>query len=87
MEVSQARLDLAQAKDALTRARVTIHSFNAARVESDIKPGLETVTKDYDAGKKALAERNYRRVGLGISLVAIAVMLVGLRLYIKRIES
>ena len=86
MEVSQARLDLAQAKDALTKARVTIHSFNTARVESDIKPGLETVTKDYDAGKKALAERNYRRVGLGISLVAIAVMLVGLRLYVKRIE-
>ena len=87
MEVSQAKLDLAQAKDALTKARVTVHSFNVAHVESDIKSGLETAAKDYEAGKKAMAERNYRRVGLGLSLVAIALMLVGLRLYIKRIES
>ena len=87
MEVSQASLDLTQARDALIKARVTVHSFNAARVESEIKPGLETAAKDYEAGKKAMAERNYRRVGLGISLVAIALVLVGLRLYIKRIES
>ena len=72
MEVSQARLDLVQARDVLTKARVTVHSFNVARIEADIKPGLETAAKDYDAGKKAMAERNYRRVGLGISLVAIA---------------
>ena len=72
MEVSQARLDLTQARDALMKARVTVHSFNVARVEADIKPGLEASAKDYDAGKRAMAERNYRRVGLGISLVAIA---------------
>jgi predicted CXXCH cytochrome family protein len=87
MEVSQASLDLTQARDALIKARVTVHTFNAARVESEIKPGLEIAAKDYEAGKKAMAERNYRRVGLGISLVAIALVLVGLRLYIKRIES
>ena len=87
MEVSQARLDLAQARDALIKARVTVHSFNVGRVESDVTPGLEIAAKDYDAGKKAMAERNYRRVGLGISLVAIALVLVGLRLYIRRIES
>jgi hypothetical protein len=87
MEVSQARLDLTQARDALIKARVTVHTFNVARVESEIKPGLEVAAKDYEAGKKAMAERNYRRVGLGISLVAIALVLVGLRLYIKRIES
>jgi hypothetical protein len=87
MEVSQAKLDLTQAKDALIKARVTIHSFNVDRVASDIKPGLETAAKDYDAGQKALAERNYRRIGLGISLLAIALVLIGLRLYIKQIES
>lgn len=87
MEVSQARLDLDQAKDALTKARVTIHSFNEAKVEGDIKPGMETAHKDYEAGKKALAERDYRRMGLGASLAAVALMMVALRLYIKRIES
>jgi hypothetical protein len=87
MEVSQPKLELTQAKDALIKARVTIHSLNEAKVETDVKPGLETAAKEYDAGKKALAERNHRRVGLGLSLVAIALVLIGLRLYIKRIES
>ncbi len=87
MEVSQARLDLTQARDALIKARVTVHTFNVAHVESEVKPGMETAAKGTEAGKKAMAERNYRRVGLGMSLVAIALVLVGLRLYIKRIES
>ena len=34
-----------------------------------------------------MAERDYRRVGLGMSLVAIALVLVGFRLYLKQIES
>jgi hypothetical protein len=87
MEVSQAKLDLAQANDALTKARVTVHSFDEAKLEADIKPGLETAAKDSDAGKRALTERDYRRVGLGVSLVAIALMMIALRLYIRRIES
>ena len=87
MEVSQAQLDLTQAKDALIKARVTIHSFNVGRVGAEIKPGLETAAKDYQAGQKALAERNYRRLGLGFSLVAIALVLIGLRMYIKQIEG
>ena len=87
MEVSQANLDLVQARDVLTKARVTVHSFNVARMDSDIRPGMETAAKDYDAGKKAMAERDYRRVGLGMSLVAIALVLVGFRLYLKQIES
>lgn len=87
MEVSQAKLDLTQARDALTKARVTVHSFNVQRVNTDIKPGLDTAAKDYKAGQQALTERNYRRMGLGVSLVAIALALIGLRLYIKQIES
>lgn len=87
MEVSQAKLDLAQARDALTKARVAIHSFNATREETEIQPGMANAAKDYQAGEKALAERNYRRVGLGISLLAIVLVLIGLRLYIKQIES
>jgi predicted CXXCH cytochrome family protein len=87
MEVSQANLDLVQAKDVLTKARVTVHSFSVARIESEIKPGIETAAKGYDAGKKAMAERDYRGVGLGMSLVAIVLVLVGFRLYLKQIES
>src|SRR5215470_12879996 len=71
MEVSEAKLDLAQARDALTKARVAVHAADPSRLEADIKPGLDAAAKDYDAGKRALQERNYRRVGLAFSLLAI----------------
>ena len=87
MEVSEAKLDLSQAKDALTKARVTLHSANLTKVEADIKPGLEASVKDYRAGEAALAERSYRRVGLALSLIAIALAIVGLKLYIQQIEG
>ena len=87
MEVSEARLGQSQARDSLTKARVTIHSFRKDLVDQDIQAGRAIADKDLQAGQKAMTERNYRRVGLGISLLAIGIVLVGLRLYIKTIES
>jgi len=87
MEVSEARLGQDQARDSLTKARVTIHSFRTDLVDQDIQAGLKIASKNLQAGKGAMVERNQRRVGLGISLIAIGIVLVGLRLYIKKIES
>jgi predicted CXXCH cytochrome family protein len=87
MEVSQAKLEQAQARDALTKARVIIHSFNTARVEAEVQPGLHVAAKTLQAGKEALAERNFRRLGLALSVLAIGVVLVALRLYIRELES
>lgn len=87
MEVSQALLDEDQARDSLTKARVTIHSFRKELVDQDIQAGLKIAAKDLQAGRDALRERGYRRIGLGFSLAAIAVVLVGLRLYIRKIEQ
>lgn len=87
MEVSEARLGQNQARDWLTKARVTIHSFQKALVDQDIEAGLKIAAKNLQAGQKAMAERNYRRVGLGMSLIAIGLVLAGIHLYIKRIES
>lgn len=87
MEVSEARLGQNEARDSLTKARVTIHSFRTDLVNQDIQAGLKIAAKNLQAGKDAMVERNRRRAGLGVSLIAIAMVLVGLRLYIKRIES
>ncbi|HEY6972636.1 MAG TPA: cytochrome c3 family protein [Candidatus Angelobacter sp.] len=87
MEVSEARLGQNEARDALTKARVTIHSFRQDLIDQDIQAGLTIATKNLKAGQKAMAERNYRRLGLGMSLIAIGIVLAGLRLYIKKIES
>jgi len=71
----------------LTKARVAIHSFRTDLVGQDVQAGLKIAAKNLQAGEKAMVERNYRRVGLGMSLIAIGMVLVGLRLYIKKIES
>ncbi len=87
MEVSQAKLEQAQARDALTKARVTIHSLQTAKVQEDVRAGLAVATKTYGVGVKALKERDYRRIGLAVSLVAIAIVLLALQLYIREIEK
>jgi hypothetical protein len=56
-------------------------------VEQDIQAGLKIAGQNLQAGKKAMVERNHRRVGLGMSLIAIGIALAGLRLYMKKIES
>jgi cytochrome c3-like protein len=87
MEVSEARTELDQARDALTKARVTIHSLDAARVSQDVQSGLKNTTKAHEEGTAALKERDYRRKGLGLSLIAILIMLIGLAMYIRQIEK
>jgi len=86
MEVSEARLQQDQARDSLTKARVTIHSFQAKLIEQDIQGGLKIAAKDLQEGKEALSERDYRRKGLAVAVVFITITLIGLYLYIRKIE-
>lgn len=87
MEVSDARTEQDQARDSLTKARVAIHSLDVKHVDQDIQAGLKVVNKAEQEGKAALAERDFRRKGLGLSLVAILIVIVGLGLYIRQIEK
>jgi hypothetical protein len=87
MEVGEARLGQDQARDSLTKARVTIHSFRTDLVDEDIQAGLKIAAKNLQAGQKAMVERNRRRIGLGVSLITIGIVLAGLWQYIKKIES
>jgi nitrate/TMAO reductase-like tetraheme cytochrome c subunit len=86
MEVSEASLQQDQARDSLTKARVTIHSFQPPLVDQDIQAGLRTAAKDLQAGQDALSERDYRRRGLGVAVCFIFITLVGLFFYIRQIE-
>jgi predicted CXXCH cytochrome family protein len=87
MEVSEARLSQDQAVDSLTKARVTIHTFQPALVDQDIQAGTKVASANLKAGQDAMVERNHRRIGLGVCLIAVCLMLVGLWLYIKKLES
>lgn len=87
VEVSPAQLKLKQADDALTKARVSIHTVELKPVDKNIDAGLEVTAATYKAGQKALAEASYRREGLVVSLVISLLVLVGLVLVIRKIES
>jgi hypothetical protein len=87
MEVGEAKLQLADARDNLTKARVEIHTVTLSRVEPDIQAGMVVAQKTYSAGQAALAERSFRRKGLLFSVGAILMVLIGLWLKIREIES
>lgn len=87
MEVGDARLQQSQAQDALTKARVDVHTFATAPVKAEVDGGLKITKATYAAGEKALRERDFRRKGLGVSLILILFVVAGLWLYIREIEQ
>jgi predicted CXXCH cytochrome family protein len=87
MEVSKPKFELKGATDALTHARVLIHSSSVAELDNVINPGLEVAGKGYQAGVGALAELSYRRKGLAVSLLFILFLALLVYLKIRQIES
>ncbi len=65
------------ARDSLTKARVTIHRFRTDLADQDLQAGMKVAAKNLQTGKEAIAERNYRRFGHRISLIAIGRVLAG----------
>lgn len=87
MEVSLPKLQEGEARDALLKARVTVHTFNDTELKKDTDVGLAIARQTHTAGEQAMEEWKFRRVGLGFSVAAIALVLVGLGLYIKNLEQ
>jgi hypothetical protein len=87
MEVSSAKLELTDAHEALIKARVNVHTFRDSEVQKVADPGMAIAKGANQAGVAALAELNFRRKGLGISLITILVAIAGLYLKIRQIES
>lgn len=86
MEVSQQQEQEANARDALLKARVSVHAFRENEVKRDTDAGLAITKATYAGGQQAMQEWKYRRVGLGLSLSMIVLSLIGLGLYIRNLE-
>jgi hypothetical protein len=87
MDVSGAKVELAGTNEALVKARVNVHAFEEASVRELTDSGVEIAGKSYQAGVAALRERDSRRKGLGIALIAIVLAIGGLYLKIRQMES
>ena len=87
MEVSRIRFELSKADDALTTARTDIHRFQVAAVHTTASAGLAVAREASKAADSALAERDYRRKGLFVSLAVILVAIAALLLKIRDLKT
>jgi predicted CXXCH cytochrome family protein len=87
MEVSKASFELNDARDSLTNARVVLHTFSPDEVEKVIVPGVTISQKAHGAGETALRELLFRRQGLAVSLIVIAIAAISVYLKIRQIEG
>ncbi|MGC9945979.1 MAG: cytochrome c3 family protein [Bryobacteraceae bacterium] len=87
MEVSEPTLRQMEGRQALVKARVAMHAFQAPAVAKPIEEGLAVAAETRRAGEKALQDRDSRRVGLALSLVTIFVTMAGLWMAIRSLES
>jgi predicted CXXCH cytochrome family protein len=86
MEVGEALFELNETAGRLTRMRSVLHSFDSEKVLEVQRQGMEIANKAYQQGQAALEELQFRRKGLGLSLVVIALLAAGLYVKIRRLD-
>jgi predicted CXXCH cytochrome family protein len=87
MEVSEALFELQGAQTALVRARAAVHTFNVLAVEEEVAAGLEIATRVHTHGEELLDEVQFRRLGLMVSVIIIALLIAGLVLKIRELDQ
>ena len=86
MEVSQALFDLDGANTALISARAAVHSFALDTVAAAAEEGLTVTAAAHERGVRALADLQFRRTGLKISILIIVALILGLSLKIRELN-
>ncbi|MGH9803619.1 MAG: cytochrome c3 family protein [Candidatus Acidiferrales bacterium] len=87
MDVAEARVVQASAQEQLIKARVDVHTVTPARIDEVVTAGQKLAAQAYQAGEEALAELAFRRKGLALSLIIIALVVLGLWLLIRELEA
>ncbi len=86
MEVSQALFDLDGANTSLISARAAVHSFTLDTVTAAVNEGLAVTATAHERGVQALADLQFRRTGLKISILIIVALILGLSLKIRELN-
>jgi len=81
MEVSEAKFIVSEADDELIKARTQVHNFRAEILKERAKDGIALATQAVELGRAALAELQFRRKGLAVSMIII--FAVAAALYVK----
>jgi len=86
MEVSRVKFDLNQARNHLIDARVVVHNFSPEILDAAVRPGIEIAATAQNEGLQALEDAAFRRKGLALSLVVIALTIIAIYLKVRDLE-
>ncbi len=87
MEVSEAQVRLIDGRENLVKSRLVLHSMQPAEVRKPIDAGMAVAKETLQAGQAALRERDFRRMGLAVSVILIGIAILAIRSLIRRIEA
>ena len=87
MEVGEIKFDLNETNSKLIQTRSTLHSFNLEKVAEIAHEGMELAVKVQQDSQAALDEFEFRRKGLGLSLVVIVILGVALFIKIRSLDE
>ncbi len=86
MEIGSPRFELLAAKESLIKARAETHSLQIEKIKTATDSGLIVAQKSLESGQGLLAELQFRRKGLAVSMLVIVAVLVGLFLKIREVD-
>lgn len=87
MDVSDAKYDLKDVRQALVQGRVAIHSFKVADLADAIHPGIALLGATEKAGAEAVHDYHFRRQGFLVSTLIVTLVAVLLWFKIREIEK
>ena len=87
MEVSEAQVRLMDGREDLIKARLALHSFQPEDMHKPIEAGMAIAGETLRTGQAALKEKDFRRFGLAVSAVFIAITVAAIWLLIRRREA
>jgi len=87
MDVSETKLELDEARTQLIIARAATHAASLPAVEPAARAGVAAAGRARAVGEAAIAELTFRRRGLSVALVVIALVAVTLWLKLRELES
>jgi predicted CXXCH cytochrome family protein len=87
MLVAKPQFELSKADEALTKARADVHLFRPYEVHQTVAGGLTIAATAKAQAAQLERERNFRRKGLGLSLVLIGLSIAALVAKIRSVDS
>jgi len=86
VEVSEARFKLQDVHTILVSAKNLTHGLDVAEIRKTIEEGEKALAEVDRAGQKALAEARFRRQGLVMATIFLALLAVALALKVRRLK-